>query len=204
MHGGVLSADLISVLAGTQLRLEGGIVSSNNLLEMDAGTLFLNGNYSLGWLQFNGTGNIIDFQTGSSIVHFTKVGYPPPALDGDLVIKNWKGSAVSPGQDQMYIDSIDQYIAYHLEGITFLDPAGYPPGNYRARRKASGEIVPLDRPLITATRTSNGLNMTWPDGYQLFSADKVTGPYQPVTNAQSGYTAPFSGPHRFFILRPAG
>jgi hypothetical protein len=205
LHGGVLSADLISVLAGTQLRLEGGIVSSNNVLEMDAGALFLSGNYSLGWLQFNGSGNIIDFQSGSSIVHFTKVGYPPPALDGVLSIKNWKGSAVSPGQDQIYIDSTDQYIAYHLEGISFVDPAGYPPGNYRARRKASGEIVPLDRPIITFMRNAsrNEMVLTWPDGYQLFSSAKVTGPYDPVANATNPWTIACSDPQRFYLLRPA-
>jgi hypothetical protein len=205
LHGGLLSADLISVLAGTQLRLEGGIVSSNNVLEMDAGALFLSGNYSLGWLQFNGTGNIIDFQSGSSIVHFTKVGYPPPALDGVLSIKNWKGSAVSPGQDQIYIDGTDQYIAYHLEGISFVDPAGYPPGNYRARRKASGEIVPLDRPIITFTRNAsrNEMVLTWPDGYQLFSSAKVTGPSEPVANATKPWTIVCSDPQRFYLLRPA-
>ena len=204
LHGGVFSVDLISLLAGAQLRLEGGIVSSNNLLEMDAGTLFLNGNYSLGWLQFNGSGSIIDFQSGSSIVHFTRVGYPPPALDGVLSIKNWKGSAASPGQDQIYIDSTDQYIAYHLEGITFVDPAGYPPGNYRARRKASGEIVPLDRPIITFTRDpkKNDMVLTWPDGYQLFSSAKVTGPYDPLANAVSPSTISFTDPQRFFVLRP--
>jgi hypothetical protein len=201
LQGGVLSADMISIRAGTEFHLEGGTVSSNNLVEIDGGIMFLNGNYSLGWLEFNGTGTI-DFQSGSSIVHFTKVGYPPPALDGGLVIKNWKGSAQSPGRDQFYIDSIDQYISSRLRSMTFVDPAGYPPGNYPARRKPSGEIVPLDRPLITATRTSNGLRMTWPDGYQLFTSDRVTGPYQLVQNAQSGYTALFTDPHRFFVLRP--
>jgi hypothetical protein len=202
LHGGVLSADMISVRAGTQFRLEGGTVSSNNLVEIDGGTMFLNGNYSLGWLEFNGT-STMDFQTGSSIVRFTKVGYPPLALDGSLLIRNWKGSAQTPGRDQLYIDTVDQYIRYHLDGMIFVDPAGYPSGYYRARRKTSGEIVPLDRAIITATRASNGLRMTWPDGYQLYSSDKVTGPYQLVNNAQSGYTAPFSDPQRFFVLRTA-
>jgi len=94
----------------------------NNTLEIDGGTVFFDGNYSLGHLLFNGTARF-DFQSGSSIVHFTKVGYPPPALDGDLGIYHWKGSAQSPGRDQFYIDGTDQYMPSRLQMMYFVDPA---------------------------------------------------------------------------------
>jgi len=204
LRGGVLSVPLISVRGGTELRLGGGIISSNNSFEINGGTVFFDGNYSLGHLLFNGTSRF-DFQSGSSIVHFTGVGYPPPALDGALYIRNWKGSAQSPGRDQFYIDGIDQYTPFRIQYITFVDPAGYPPGNYRARRKASGEIVPLDRAIITFTRNASRDEMvlTWPDGYNLFSSAKVTGPYEPVANATNPWTIVCSDPQRFFLLRPA-
>jgi hypothetical protein len=201
LSGGVLSAGQISVRSGTQLRLEGGIVSSNNTLEINGGTLFLNGNYRLGWLLFNGTAHM-DFQTGSSIVHFPNTGYPPPALDGELLIHHWKGSAQSPGRDQFYIDGTDQYTSSRVRSMMFVDPAGYPPGNYAARRKRSGEIVPLDRGLISYSRNANGLVLSWPEGYQLYSATNVIGPYQPVTNATSPASVSLTGPQRFFVLRP--
>ncbi len=152
-------------------------------------------------LLFNGEAHI-DFQTGSSIVHFTGVGYPPPAIDGELLIHNWKGSAKSPGRDQFYIDNADGHTTSRLRSITFINPDGYPPGNYTAYRKASGEIVPLDRPEITFTREGNRMVLTWPEGYQLYSGDKVTGPFEAV-DAQSGWSAAFSDPQRFFLLRPA-
>jgi hypothetical protein len=202
LTGGLLAPGGISVRAGTRLRLEGGAISSNNSFEINGGTVYLGGNYSLGHLLFNGTAHI-DFQSGSSIVHFTGVGYPPPALDGELLIHNWKGSAKSPGRDQFYIDSTDEYTRYRLGSMTFINPEGYPPGNYTAYRKASGEIVPLDRPQITFTRDANRMVLTWPEGYQLYSADQVTGPFAPVENVQSGWSSPFSDPQRFFLLRPA-
>ena len=202
LTGGVLSAAGISLRAGTRLRLEGGTVSSNNTFEIHGGTLYLGGNYSLGHLLFNGAA-YIDFQSGSSIVRFTGVGYPPPALDGELLIHNWKGSAKSPGRDQFYIDNTDEYTRYRLRSMTFVNPEGYPPGNYTAYRKASGEIVPLDRPEITFTREGGRMVLEWPGGYQLYSADNVAGPFEPVENAQSGWSAVFSYPQRFFLLRPS-
>jgi len=204
LQGGLLSAGLISIHEGTELRLSGGIVSANNSLEIDDATVFFNGNYSLGHLLFNGDSHF-DFQTGSSIIHFSGVGYPPPALDGVLYVYNWKGSAQAPGRDQFYIDSIGQSGPSPVQYITFVNPAGYPAGNYPARRKPSGEIVPLDRDIITFSRNANGNSMTlsWPDGYQLYSSANVTGPYALVGNATSPTTITFTDPQRFFLLRPA-
>ena len=56
---------------------------------------------------------------------------------------------------------------------------------------------------LTFTRNADTHEMvlTWPDGYQLFSSDEVTGPYQPVADATSPATISFSNPQRFFILR---
>jgi hypothetical protein len=194
-RGGLLSAEMIFLGAGTELRLAGN-VSSNNTIEMNGGLVRFEGTNSLGWLLFNGISHF-DF-SGPSIVHFTKVGYPPPALDGQLLIHNW-----TPGWDKFYIDSADELTPSRVRSMTFVDPEGYPPGNYRAYRRPSGEIVPLDVPEITFTRNGNSMILTWPEGYQLYSANQVTGPFLPVANAQSGLSVVFTGPRRFFILRPA-
>jgi hypothetical protein len=193
-RGGTLAADAIFAGAGTELRLAGTVLS-NNTFEVNGGFVRFEGNNSLGWLLFNGTSHF-DF-AGPSIVHFTKVGYTGGALDGALLIHNW-----DPGWDQFYIDTADAYIRYRVESISFIDPAGYPPGTYRAYRKPSGEIVPLGRPAISYTRESNRLVLTWPEGYQLYTSDKVTGPFEAM-DAQSGWSANFSDPRRFFVLRPA-
>jgi hypothetical protein len=196
--GGVLSADMISVRGGAELRLGGGVVSSNRTIEINGGRVIFEGNHSLGHLLFNGIAHF-NFRGGStpSVVHFSGVGYPPPALDGALWIDYWDGR-----YDGFYIDTADEYTRYRIQNITFIDPAGYPPGHYRAWRKADGEIVPLDQPRITFTRDANRMVLTWPEGYQLYTAETVVGPFQPV-DAQSGWSATFSDPQRFFLLRRA-
>ncbi|HZO86558.1 MAG TPA: hypothetical protein VFC26_15160, partial [Verrucomicrobiae bacterium] len=87
--------------------------------------------------------------------------------------------------------------------ITFVNPGGYPAGNYGARLTPDGEIVPLEPGQISFTRTNNNMVLTWPEGYALFSAPEVDGPYEPVPDATSPYTVLFTDPQRFFILRPA-
>jgi len=197
--GGVLSADLISVRAGAELRLAGGVVSSNRTIEVNGGSVIFEGNHSLGHLLFNGIAHF-NFRGGSSpsTVHFSGVGYPPPALDGELWIDYWDGR-----YDELYIDTADEYTRSRMQNIIFIDPAGYAPGKYRAWRRPDGEIVPLDRPDIGFTREANRMVLTWPEGYQLYTADKVTGPFEPVENAESGWSAALSDPQRFFLLRPA-
>jgi hypothetical protein len=195
-RGALLSADRIYAGAGTEVRL-GGTVSSNSIFEVNGGFVRFEGTNSLGWLRFNGISHF-DFAGGPSIIHFTQVGYPGGALDGELLIRNWHGLT----GDQLYIDTADENTPSRIRSITFVDPVGYPPGNYRARRKPSGEIVPLDTPQIAFTRSVSEMTLTWPEGYQLYSAPEVTGPFQLVPNAQSGWNVAFSGPRRFFILRP--
>jgi len=193
-RGGTLAADMISARAGTELRLAGTVLS-NNTLEVNGGVVRFEGNNSLGWLLFNGISHF-DF-SGPSIVHFTMVGYRGGALDGELLVHNW-----DPGWDQFYIHDTDPNTPSRVQNIKFVDPAGYPPGTYRAWRKANDEIVPLVQPEITFTRQGNTMVLTWPEGYQLYSSDKVTGPFEPM-NAQSGWSANFSDPQRFFLLRSA-
>ena len=43
------------------------------------------------------------------------------------------------------------------------------------------------------------LVLTWPEGYRLFSATNVAGPYSLLTNTISPYTASYTDPQRFFI-----
>jgi hypothetical protein len=203
LYGGVLAANNISVRAGTRLRLDRGVVSSNGLIEINGGTVFLNGNHDLGWLRFNGIGHIDFLYNGSSIVRFTKVGYPPGALDGELVIHNWKGSTQSPGRDQMYITEPDEYTHMRVKAMKFIDPAGYPAGTYRARMKGSGEIVPLEPGYLDFKRYQGGLVLRWHDGYQLFTATNVAGPYAPVPHAAREHYVPFTEAKRFFTLRPS-
>jgi len=112
-----------------------------------------------------------------------------------LDVVNWTRNI-----DHFYVGLITDA---QLRLITFINPGGYPPGNYRARVTSAGEIVPLEPAHITFTRSGgNALVLTWPEGYQLLTATEVTGPYTPVQGATSPYQVSFTDLRRFFKLVP--
>jgi hypothetical protein len=195
LASGTLIAPTIRVEAMGEFYLSaGGTVSSNSTFFLrPGGTLIADGDHQLGPLRsVDGT---IDFGTNSTILRFTDAGYPPQALDGYLYLRNWSGSAISPGTDQLYVGTITPY---QLALTRFIHPAGYPPGIYAAQVKPTGEIVPMS---ITYMRPRNYIVLTWPGTHLLVSSTNVTGPYEPVSNARSPYTNYFTDPRRFFLIR---
>lgn len=204
LWAGTLSGNTsISVGAQGQFRLgSNAVVTGNNTFNLrTSGILALHsGNHQLGSLRVSGSAAIDFVSTNSATIRFRDAGYTTGALDGNLTISNWVR-----GVHHIYVGTITDA---QLRLITFANPGGYPPGNYSARVTESGEIVPLEPGRITFTRSgggsSNSFTLTWPEGYQLYSAPEVTGPYAPVPNASSPYQVSFTEPQRFFKLVPMG
>jgi hypothetical protein len=91
-----------------------------------------------------------------------------------------------------------------LNLLRFVNPAGWPPGNYSARILSTGEIVPPVPPSLIAGKNGNALVLSWPGDYQLVTATNVLGPYSAVAGATSPFTNLFTGQERYFRLALAG
>ncbi len=193
LRGGLLSARRI-VIFGT-LSLDGGGLS-NNAVEIYSGRIIGHGSYQLGTiapllntaLDFGGGGLVLRFQDSSTI---------PWTNDSSLTITNWTG-----GNDQLFIGHNQTGLtAAQLTRIRFANPSGFSPGLYSARITPTGEVVPVPR-FIIYQRSANELLLDWPEGYRLWTATNVAGPYSLITNTISPYKASYhTDPQRFFILR---
>jgi hypothetical protein len=140
-------------------------------------------------LPSNGT---IDFQHQSANLGFQFIG----TWSGTLSLINW-----TPGVDKFVVgDGARALSAEQLTHIRFINPDGFPPGIYSARTTSNGEVVPVPR-IAYQRGGGNNLVLTWPQGYRLLSATNVAGPYSPLTNTISPYTASYTDPQRFFIIR---
>ena len=109
------------------------------------------------------------------------------------MLSNW-----TAGADQFFVGGLS---ATHLSRMTFFNPGGFPPGTYRAHIKSNGEIVPV--PVTVYQRAAEGLALTWPPGYQLFTSTNVSGPYEVMTGATSPLQVSYADPQRFFVIRSA-
>ena len=93
--------------------------------------------------------------------------------------------------------------ADQLKQLIFVNPLGWPLGNYAARILSTGEIVPAPPPLL-ATKSHSGLIVSWPGDYQLLTATNVFGPYSTITGATSPFTNDFTDAQRYFRLTLPG
>jgi hypothetical protein len=91
-------------------------------------------------------------------------------------------------------------IQEQLNKLIFINPAGWPRGNYPARILSTGEVVPAVPPSLVVSRTSGGLILSWPGDYQLLTATNVLGPYAAIAGAASPFTNGFADRQRYFRL----
>jgi hypothetical protein len=125
--------------------------------------------------------------------------------NSQLTIEGWNGSYSGNSSNQIYFgNSSGGLTPSQLSQVTFLNPAGAPPGNSDAQILSSGEVVPVAPvigPALQSLRSGEQLVLTWSANYQLLSATNVLGPYAPVSGA-SPYTNEMGGEHqRFFRLQ---
>jgi hypothetical protein len=68
--------------------------------------------------------------------------------------------------------------------VTFVDPVGWPAGNYPAQILSTGELIPAVPPPRALMRNPDALILSWTGDYQLLSATNVGGPYVPIPERQ--------------------
>jgi len=139
------------------------------------GTLALNAN------------SMIDFGSGSSVLHFGNSSGVSWSAGATLLVTNWNGSYSGGGIDQLYFGSgTNGLTAGQLAQINFVDGYGIRP----ARVLVTGEVVPG----ITADMavTVNGTNNVYAAGNLTYTVSVTNaGPY-PATNVAVSDALPAS------------
>jgi hypothetical protein len=117
--------------------------TNNGIFDLVGGTIALHTNvtHNLGQVRLSQNsllsffaGAKLSFSNSSSVVWSNNVF---------LSISNWNGSASGGGSDRVYFGTGSGGLTpAQLAEIQFLNPAGFPPGNYAARILPTGEIVP--------------------------------------------------------------
>jgi hypothetical protein len=127
------------------------------------------------------------------------------AWDGatKLFVTNWNGSLTGGGDDQLrFGNDASALTAAQLNQIRFVNPSGFPPGEFLAQILDTGEVVPKPSPAISFGQSGTNFVLSWSADFTLQTATNVSGPYENLTGAISPYTnfSP-SIPERYFRLR---
>lgn len=215
LRDGTLTATNIDIGPGAQFRQLGGSISNAGIFIIRGGAFRVGGlTQQLGQLQVLGvpvvnctfsqaTGPTLDVRFGgattSTVLRF-RDSRDVPWSGTHLSIVNWSASTNGAGPHHVFVGTNSQGLtASQVSQITFVNPVGWPAGNYPARILSTGEIFPAVLP-VAFTRKPDGLILSWSGDYQLLSATNVTGPYVPIPGATIPFTNPFVGPQRFFRL----
>jgi hypothetical protein len=120
-----------------------------------------------------------------------------------LTVTNWNGSSTGGGDDQLrFGESQSGITATQVHQIRFIDPLGFSTGEYVAQILSTGEVVPLERPMLSPTRSGNRLVFNWTGDFLLQMSTNIAGPYLDMPGASSPYTNEMTGlSERFFRLR---
>jgi fibronectin-binding autotransporter adhesin len=140
--GGINSSTSLNVGNGTFRLGANHVVSDSATVTLGAGGIFETANFSdlLGALAVTGDSTIS--LTGTSVLRFGDSSASP--WSGLLSISGWSGLEGGSGAERVIFGSTDSSLtADQLSRISFLNPAGFSPGNYGAAILASGEVVPL-------------------------------------------------------------
>lgn len=201
LWGGSLYASNI-VLTGFLSVSNSASIQNPGLFQF-AGTLQLYGgaaeNFGLMLLSSN---SVIELAPGSHKLSFLNSAGMNWNQTCSLLVSNWNGSTNGGGSDQfLFGNSSSGLTLAQLREIVFVNPAGFPAGNYAANILPSGEVVPLPNPLLSWQRVQGQLIISWAGQATLQSSSNLLGPYVDISNASSPYTNSSQGPDLFFRLR---
>jgi hypothetical protein len=218
LRDGTLTASNFDLGPGGTLRVTGGALSNSGLFTIRGGKLVAGGGqtHQLGQLEVVGVQASIcsSIQPVVSSLDMGLGGGTSPSVlrfrdsrdiawSGPFLILNWSPSTNGFGLDHIFVGTDAQGLTpAQLSLVAFVDPTGWPRGNYAARILGTGEIIPLMPPPLGAMTVANKLILFWEGDYALLSATNVTGPYKPVTGASSPITNIFFDPQRYFRLGP--
>ena len=214
---GTLSAPNIEVGPGAELLIQGGSVSNSGVFTIRGGAVRAAGQtQQLGQLQVIGdpvlvcvgtqpTTSTLDVGvgsgTGATALRF-RDSRDVPWSGSALSILYWSPTTNGFGPDHIFVGTNSQGLtASQLSQLTFVNPIGWPAGNYPARIQPTGEIVPGVLPPLGFTRSPEGLILSWSGDYELVTATNVMGPYLPILGASSPFTNTLTDPQRYFRLR---
>jgi hypothetical protein len=213
LQGGSLTAPTISVGPEGELALAGAAVTNSGAFTiLSAARVWANGEYpQLGKLIVQSAPPspccpppsptpLLDFGTNATTLRFRDSH--DVTWDAPLIVANWSGSPNGGGTDRFYVGTSSQGLTRdQLAMIRFANPAGLPAGDYPAVILATGEVVAGPPAVLSLTRSSSGMVISWNGDYQLLTSTNVLGPFTVIDDATSPYTNSVNEPQRFFILR---
>lgn len=120
-----------------------------------------------------------------------------------LTVTNWNGSSTGGGDDQLrFGESQSGITATQVHQIRFINPLGFPTGDHLAQILNTGEVVPLERPMLARMHNGNRLVFNWLGNFSLQMSTNIAGPYVDIPGASSPYTNEMTGSsERYFRLR---
>jgi hypothetical protein len=132
-------------------------------------------------LKAAGTNSTFAFSTGCvATIRFAASAEMPWDPEARLVFWNWQGG----GLHQIYFGTNRSGLtSAQLSQIRFRDPEGFAPGEYPAKQRLTGEIVPIEWPVVSMARSGGEIVVQWPAGCVLQSATNVLGPFADVAGA---------------------
>jgi hypothetical protein len=134
------------------------------------------------------TNSIIDLGPGDAHLRFGKSSAESWQPDSVLIITNWSSPLTGRPDDQLAFGTDASGLSPQQLGmIRFVNPAGFPAGEYGARILASGVIVPHTPRVIEVLPSGNKLTLQWDASYSLQTSTNVTGPYEDLPAAKSPY-----------------
>jgi hypothetical protein len=192
-EAGILAARNIAVGPRASLRCGSGVISNSGTFTMNGGTFVPgSGAHDLGKLVLLGEQDmtwpcpaptnslVLDGSSNATDVRFSRSSHMSWSGSG-LRVLGWQQSAGSP---RVFFGTNPRGLsAAQLSKIVFVNPTGWPSGEYPARILTTGEIVPVMAPRLAAAKASSGLALSWPEGYDLFRATNIAGPFVKVDDA---------------------
>jgi hypothetical protein len=217
-QAGTLSVQDISLGPNAELNCGGGIITNWGTFTIQGGAVFRAGaqNHFLGKLLLPaftnwGCGDLIPTPVtlnvsgpSGTVLQFRDsrdADWSAPALQ----ILGWQPWSNNGSSHHIFFGTNSPGLsAAQLSKMVFMDPYGWPPGTYPAQILSTGEVVPVPLPILSMTRSSNALILSWPGNYQLLTATNVMGPYFPIPAATSPFTNPFTACEQYFRVVPSG
>ena len=147
LRGRMNGVRAVTVASGAILELGASdLVNDSAAVSLTAASLATAGfSETVGALSLVAGASTLDLGSGASLFHFTDSS--TQAWTGTLAITNWSGLQTGGGTDQLFFGTDATGLTTgQIDQITFLNPAGIPPGNWPAVLLSNGEIVAAPEP----------------------------------------------------------
>jgi hypothetical protein len=106
--------------------------------------------------------SVIDLGDGSAKLSFTNSSAESWDGAAKLFVTNWNGSLTGGGDDQLrFGNDASALTAGKLNQIRFVNPTGFPPGEFLAQILDTGEVVPKPSPAISFGQSGTNFVLSW-------------------------------------------